>query len=47
MLCIADEKRMTFEVSVPNKATRDAMREGKGRVNNSLNKKRVYCEFIY
>lgn len=27
MLRIADEKRMPFEVRVPNKATRDAMRE--------------------
>lgn len=34
MLRIADEKRMPFEVRVPNKATRDAMREleeGKGK----------------
>ena len=34
MLRIADEKRMPFEVRVPNKATRDAIREleeGKGK----------------
>ena len=34
MLRIADEKRMPFEIRVPNKATRDAIREleeGKGK----------------
>lgn len=34
MLRIADEKRMPFEVRVPNKSTRDAIREleeGKGK----------------
>lgn len=34
MLRIADEKRMPFEVRVPNKVTRDAIREleeGKGK----------------
>jgi len=34
MLRIADEKRMPFEVRVPNKATRDAiseLEEGKGK----------------
>jgi len=39
MLRIADEKRMPFEVRVPNKATRDAVREleeGKGKKFNNI-----------
>lgn len=39
MLRIADEKRMPFEVRVPNKATRDAIREleeGKGKKFSSI-----------
>jgi len=39
MLRIADEKRMPFEVRVPNKATRDAIREleeGKGKKFNNI-----------
>lgn len=39
MLRIADEKRMPFEIRVPNKVTRDAIREleeGKGQKFNSI-----------
>lgn len=39
MLRIADEKRMPFEVRVPNRATRDAIREleeGKGKKFSSI-----------